>query len=216
MKHCEKSNCVNLNFAHNRAMKNWIITLFFLIHYPVSQAETLSEYTKKVWNPSFTESEYLNEGKILAIADVTSNKKIQTFHMRAMALHQKKCTKVIRKLSQLENYSDWISFIKKSTYQEDVRLFTINAEHSLLPFPMIVHILVDRPTKIGKYNFKFPTGMFTGLTGHFEIKEFNGRCLFYGKSFWEGPKTKIPDMIIELFSETLTKMGGEILMRKVR
>lgn len=197
-------------------MKFLIFCYCLFISSPVSKAESLAEYTKEVWNPSMTENEYLQKGKVLALANVTSDAKTQTFHMRAMALHKVKCSKVIRKLAQFENYADWINFIKKSKYQQDINLLTFNADHTLLPFPMIIHIIVERPSKPGKYEFEFPTGLFKGLNGYFEIKDFNKRCLFFGKSYWHGPKTKIPNMIIELFSETLSKMGGETLMRKVR
>lgn len=188
----------------------------FIICLSHAYAESQEEYTNKFWKLTHTETKYLNEHKILAISKVSSKNEQQSFKLKAMAKHPKKCTKVLRRLSQLENFKDWISFIKESTYQDENKLFTLRAEHTLLPFPMIIHILVDRPTKIGKYPFTFPTGMFKGLKGHFEIKEFEGQCLFYATSFWNGKKTKIPDVGIEIFSETLTKIGGEILMRKLR
>jgi hypothetical protein len=79
---------------------------------------------------------------------------------------------------------------------------------------MIIHIIVDRPTKAGRYPFTFPTGIFTGLTGYFDIKQVDKKCIFYAQSSWNGNKTRLPNFIIEIFSETLSKMGGAILMRK--
>ena len=113
-----------------------------------------------------------------------------------------------------ESYTDWIDFVKKSTYHEKSKLFTVKAEHTLLPYPMVVHIIVERPEKIGDYDFYFPTGIFTGLKGKFEIREFDGQCWVYGHSYWEGKHTGIPNLVIEVFSETLSRIGGEILMRR--
>ena len=197
-------------------MKYIAFIVIFTVFTSSVKAENLSEYTKKVWDLNKAEQEYLQKGQILTISKVETLDNKQQFNMKAMALHPKKCSRILRKLSRLENFSDWVSFIKKSTYQDNSRLFTLRAEHALLPFPMIVHIIVDRPTKQGRYKFMFPTGIFTGLKGHFEIKEFDKRCLFFAKSFWKGKPTKIPNLIIELFSGGLTKMGGDILMRKIQ
>lgn len=197
-------------------MKYLIILCFLTLPITWVKADELMEYTNKVWSLTHTELKYLKENKILALSKVETKDHKQSFKLKAMAMHPKKCTKVLRRLSRLENFKDWISFIKSSTYQDENKLFTLQAEHTLLPFPMIIHIIVDRPTKVGIYPFTFPTGIFRGLTGHFEIKEINGQCVFFATSKWLGPKTKIPDLGIEVFSETLTKLGGEVLMRKIR
>ncbi len=198
-------------------MKIIVIIQFLLISFPsFSQTKDIKTYMSKRWKLSKTQINYLVKGKVLADSEVDSKDKVQTFDLQASALHQKKCKKALRKLSKLELYQDWIGFIKSSTYQEKSHLFTIKADHPLLPFPMLVHISVDRPTKEGRYNFTFPTGMFRGLTGFFDIIELNKRCLFYAESHWKGKKSKIPNFVIELFSETLSKMGGELLMRKTR
>jgi len=197
-------------------MKYLGFLIIFLVFIPVVKANNLLEYTNKVWKLNQSEYQYLQKGQILAVSKVTSIDNKQQFHLKAMALHPNKCSRVLRKLSQLENFSQWISFIKKSTYSDESKLFTLRAEHTLLPFPMIVHIIVDRPTKVGTYPFTFPTGLFTGLKGHFEIKDIDNKCLFYATSFWKGKPTRVPNLIIEIFSEGLTKMGGDILMRKIR
>lgn len=174
------------------------------------------DYLKYKWKLNETEKKYLEKGEILANADVADHNQKQVFQMQATGLHTKKCRKVLRKLSLFENYPEWISFVKKLTYNDESHLLTMHADHPLLPFPMIVHIIVKRPTKTGKYSFVFPTGIFKGLKGYYEIKEFDQQCFFYAESFWQGAKTKIPSMVIELFSETLAKIGGEVLMRKTK
>lgn len=180
-----------------------------------SASDLLSHYTNNRWKISKTQKTYLLNNKILSEAKVLKdNKDEHTFTLRAMALHNRNCKKVLRKLSLLEEYANWIDFIKKSEYDNNSKLFTLKADHPLLPFPMLIHIIVDRPTQEGRYPFSFPTGIFTGLTGSFEIIEINRQCFFYGESFWQGKLTRIPGFVIEVFSETLSKIGGEILMRK--
>ena len=198
-------------------MNNKIISLIFIICFSFfSYADDRSKYLDSKWKLSFTQKNYLANSRILADADVdTDDNNQQTFRLKAMAMHKKTCRKVLRKLSMLENYADWIDFVKRSSYHEKSKLFTLKADHPVLPNPMIVHIIVDRPTKMGRYNFTFPTGMFTGLTGHFEITEFNKNCHFDAESYWKGKKGSIPDLIIEIFAETLSKIGGETLMRKI-
>ncbi|MBT4792769.1 MAG: hypothetical protein HON90_14435 [Halobacteriovoraceae bacterium] len=197
-----------------------ILTTYFAFFIPghlvLAKEIALDNYIKSKWKLSKSQKKYLLSGEVLAQSQVVDNNNAQDFTMQVYAYHKKNCHKVIRKLSLLENYSQWVDFIKSSTYQANSHLFTLTADHPLLPFPMLIHIIVERPTKIGTYTFSFPTGIFRGLQGHFEITEQNNRCLLFAKSHWQGQHTKIPNFIIELFSETLSKIGGHVLMRKVR
>lgn len=181
----------------------------------LSKDTELKNFYAPHWKLTDRSIKYLNNGEILADAIVDSKSKIQEFTMHVAAVHPKSCQKVLRKLSMLEKFEDWIGFIKSSKYNDKNRLWTIKADHTLLPYPMIVHIIVDRPTKPGQYPFVFPTGMFTGLKGHFIIKKHKNKCAFYATSYWKGKHTKLPNFVIELFSETLTKIGGEIVFRKI-
>lgn len=187
-------------------------SLFFCYSYAAELS--LNDFLDSTWRLNSAQQAYLKKGEILADTNVETIGKDQTFSAKGMAMHKKKCTKVLRKLSKLENFKDWISFFTRSDYNEESKLFTLRADHFLLPYPMIIFIIVDRPTKPGKYHFTFPTGIFTGLKGFFEIKEINKRCIVYTESFWRGKKTKLPDLVIELFTEALSKKAGEILMRK--
>ena len=193
-----------------------IIQLFLLSDFAWSKKTSLNQYLKNKWKLSKTQSNYLKNGKVLADSDVSSKNGMQTFDLKAAAFHTKKCRKVLRKISRLEDYHKWINFLKSSDYIEKSHLFNLKADHPLLPYPMIVHIIVERPTKQGKYPFTFPTGMFRGLEGFFEIIEFDKKCFFYAESHWKGKETKLPNFVIEIFSETLSRIGGEVLMRKTR
>lgn len=191
-----------------------MIKILFFLFFSLNLLANDESVYKKYWNLPNASLKELENSEILVSADVETEKKFQTFDLKAMALHKKTCSIALRKLSMLEEYPNWISFIKSSEYDETLKLWTIRANHTLLPYPMIVHITVERPTKEGEYKFVFPTGIFTGLGGKFIIKEYNKRCLFFATSHWKGKDTKIPDFVIELFSETLSKIGGEILMHK--
>ncbi len=190
------------------------IFLSFVLYAGPLNKGVLDFITSK-WKLNNTQQEYLSQQKVLALSEVETKNSGQEFKLKAAALVPKKCYKAIRVISNFELYSTWISFIKSSSYNPKSRLLTLRADHTLLPYPMIIYIIVDRPTKEGKYPFLFPTGLFDGLKGEFEIKEINNQCVLYAHSYWKGKKTKIPDLIIEVFSETLSKIGGEILMRKI-
>ena len=180
----------------------------------------LFNFFQNKWQLNKESIKEIIDGKVLVDATVdTSSKsgeKQQSFGLKAAALHPKSCTKALRKLSLYENYDKWISFIKSSLYDEKYRLLTLKANHTLLPYPMLVHIIVDRPTKPGVYPFTFPTGIFSGLKGEFEVKSHGKRCIFYATSNWQGKSTGIPDFVIELFAETLSRIGAEVIIRKTQ
>tara|TARA_B100000674_G_scaffold322181_1_gene268549 strand:- start:488 stop:1093 length:606 start_codon:yes stop_codon:yes gene_type:complete len=181
-----------------------------------AQTKELDSFFKDKWKLTKSAKQDLVEGEVLSDVNVNSDKKQQSFDLQAAGWHNRKCAPVLRKLSMLEKYKDWMGFVKSSTYNEKARLFTLTADHALLPNPMIIHIIMDRPTKQGIYPFFFPTGMFTGLKGHFTITEKNDRCLIYANSSWKGKKTRYPDTVIEIFAETLSRKGAEILIRKTQ
>lgn len=190
-------------------------TIFLLLLSAFNLAEAnLDEFISKYWKLNSAQKTALIEGEVLSDATVNSDDINQHFFLHGMAMHKKGCRKVLRKLSVFENYKEWISFIERSDYVEKNNLLTLKADHLLLPYPMIVFIIVDRPTKPGIYPFLFPIGLFKNLSGFFEVKEINGRCIVYTESKWSGPKTKIPNLAIEVFSEALSIKGAEILMRK--
>ncbi|MDA8793507.1 hypothetical protein N9N67_09680 [Bacteriovoracaceae bacterium] len=58
-------------------------------------------------------------------------------------------------------------------------------------------------------------GLFPGLTGVIYTKQYKKRCLFYLTTKWEGKKT-FNDSLLELMSETLTKLGLKLIFRKTK
>lgn len=190
------------------------IALILIISSSLCLGETLKNNIKKLWPDALNSLDFLKSSQILVNSSVSSTLKNQDFQMKAMLYHPKSCTIALRKISRFELYPQWISFIKSLQFEEQKQLITIHADHTLLPFPMIIHILSKRPTKPGVYDFSFPTGMYKGLKGQYHILDTAERCLFYAHSSWSGAKSKVPDFILELFTESLTKIAGNILIRK--
>lgn len=194
-------------------IKIFLILLFI----PYLHADTSSfNFFNKNWKISKNVFKALKRDHVIVDSQVDNQSKLntQSFSMKAMAYHPKKCSKVIQKLAKFEHYPDMIDFIKDVSYDEKFHLLKVRADHILLPFPMIVHIIMKRPTTEGVYDFIFPTGLFQSLKGTFEIREKDKRCAVFAKSYWSGKHTKIPNFAIELFSETLTKIAVKTLIRK--
>lgn len=205
-------------------MKLLILLLIFLCSAPgLCYDKELHSFYNQHWKITKRTNNYIENGEIIVdanVKDVEKNQnqsgKQQEFTMHVAAMHPKACGRILRKLSMFEKFETWVSFIKSSVYDEGHKLWTIKADHALLPYPMLVHIIVDRPKTAKRYPFTFPTGMFAGLKGHFIIKEHKNKCVFYATSYWSGKHTGIPNFVIDLFSETLTKLGGEIIFRKIK
>jgi len=196
---------------NNKTVKSLI---FLSLIFNFANGSEIDKFFQKHWKLSDKSIKMLKNKEILSDAQVETKGETQFFIMQGAALHNKKCSIVLKRLSKLEKLDEYIEFIKRSDYNEKAKLLTIRAEHTILPYPMLVYIFVDRPTKQGKYPFKFPSGIFTGLSGEFFVKEVEGRCALYVHSFWRGKKTNLPNFVIELFSETLARIGGEVLIRK--
>jgi hypothetical protein len=196
------------------------ILIFFAIGFFSFYA--LAKYDRygldKFWKISLMAKNAIERGDIIVEAEVDDHKsgREQSFKLRGMALHKRGCRKPINILSQYEMYDEWVDFIHSSTYDKKHRLWTIRANHTLLPYPMLVHIIIDRVDKPGVYDFMFPTGIFTGLKGKATIKQVKGRCLYYVESNWRGKHTKIPNFVIDIFAETLSRIGGSKLLRMVK
>lgn len=174
----------------------------------------LENSLKDFWKLNSSQKEDILNHSPLVESEVTSEKDSQQFKMRVIHYHPKKCFRVIRTITNFSSYPQWISFVKKSSYNPKSRLLTVIADHTLLPHKMIVHVKMDKPKEPGDYQFMFPTGMFSGLKGQYHIVQTKKGCLFYGNSYWKGKSTGYNNTIIEIFSQTLTRVGLNILKRK--
>ncbi len=208
----EKSYCVIIGLSCKLDNMKYILVILFSTQ---SFALNLIDFKAipKRWSVNKSIMKSLIKGNIHSESYVKTQSKTQIFDHFSLGFHDKACYKSLRKLSLLEEYKNLIGFITASTYAEKRRHLQLKADHFLMPFPMIVDIIVDRPTKPGIYPFTFPTGMFTGLQGTLTIKEVDKRCLFIVESKWSGKKSKIPDSILEFFSAALAKLGAQKMFR---
>ena len=151
--------------------------------------------------------EKLSKGVTIIDSQVASEKnKQQSFHFKLAALHPKSCQIALRKLSRYETFQKYIDFIDRSSYDEKTKKVYFRLKSSLLPYTMILQFKFDRISKPGIYHFQFQYGFLKGLKGVVHISQYKRRCLFYTQADWQGPDSKIPNMVFEFFTEALSKI----------
>lgn len=165
------------------------------------------------WDLSKTYRKYLNQYKVIVKSNVSNNEKSQTMKFKVAAMHKRSCAPVLDKLSRYEDYSQYMDFVTKSKYLEKKQKVYFLLESPILPFKMSLSFKIPRIKKPGKYPFEFQHGIFKGLTGTIEVHQVLDECLFFTHANWIGKKTSIPNVIIEMFSETLTRKSFEKLFR---
>lgn len=194
-----------------------IISLLFILFATAASGE---ENILKHWNLSDSISESITKGNLYADAkvDTLAKKKgqklaDQSFDFIIAGLHPKSCQIALRKLSKYENFKDWLSFMKRSDYSAKSQMIQLKVDHFLFPVPLIISFKIPRITKAGDYPYQFPHGFLKGLKGTIYVREVKGRCLFVTDAKWLGPDTKYPDIVLSIFSETVSKLGMKRLFR---
>ena len=182
--------------------------------YGADQNNNVLPYKKKLKEKIFA-GDIFSESKVktMVLASGKETKEIQQLDFSIAGYHQKSCDYVLKKLSLYENYSDFLSFVKKSQYNEKTQEINFLLSHILLPYDMQLIFKLPRITKIGVYKFAFDRGFLKDLNGTINVESIDNRCLFYSKANWIGPHTKIPSPIFEFFSQTLSKISMERLFR---
>lgn len=150
---------------------------------------------------------------VVADAQVDSANGQQSLVSKVVGLHPRTCGAGLRKISRYEKYSEHMSFLKESRYDEAQQMVYFVIDHAVLPFPMQLRFKIQRITQPGDYDFTFPDGIFKGLLGKIRIAPVGGRCLYFMQVNWQGPSTKIPDMVVDAFAQTLSQLGLEHLIR---
>jgi hypothetical protein len=162
------------------------------------------------------------DGEIQAISKVKSFNKLdnkdssikhQKLEFKMIGVHPNKCRKALRKISLYEEYSDFIGFIKKVSFSESRKRLSFHINHTLMPYPMVLQINIGRVSGPGVYPYSFAKGIFSGLKGNIVIKDYKKRCLISINNKWSGKHTKIPNLVIEIFSQTLMRIGMEKVFR---
>ena len=131
-------------------------------------------------------------------------------------LHPNSCRKALRKLSRYEKFHEYLDLVKLSGYADETKEIYLYLDSSLLPFPMSLNFQIERISKPGNYHFSFKKGFLKGLKGNIYVFKHKGRCAFYSTTFWVGKKSKIPNTIFEIFTETVGEITMKALFKSTR
>ena len=142
--------------------------------------------------------------------------KKQVLEFYALGLHQKKCSRVLPKMSLYENYHKWLPFVTSSTYDETTKRVDFILDSSVLPMKMNLNFKIPRIKKPGVYLFHFDKGFLSGLQGKIHVVAVKKKCLIQTTADWKGKDSGIPNLAFEFFTEVLTKTGMGIVFRKTK
>lgn len=137
----------------------------------------------------------------------------QSLNFSIAGLHPKSCEYALKKLSLYEEFSHYLDFVKVSHYDEKKEEIDFFIEHSLMPYPFELTFNLPRVRKIGTYPFRFRVGVLKDLTGMIYVSKYKDRCLFYTTAKWYGPHSGLPSFLLEIFSQTVSKISMELLFR---
>lgn len=156
-------------------------------------------------------NEVFSESKVKTIGDQPFQ--AQSLNFSIAGLHPKSCDYALKTLSLYEEYSRYLHFVKVSKYDEAKQEIDFFIEHTLLPYPIELTFTLPRVRTIGNYPFQFKVGILKDLKGMIYVQNYKNRCLFYTKANWYGPHTGVPSFLLEIFSQTLSKISMELLFR---
>lgn len=169
----------------------------------ISVFDQIPEASKKV----------LEKNEIYALSQVQSGKDWQSLSFAIVGQTNNNCRDGLRKMSRYETYSQYVGFIKKSSYDDTKEKVRFELSSSLLPFDMILAFKLPRIKSPGSYPFSFDSGFLKDLRGVIQVEERLGKCLFYTTADWKGPSTGIPDSVLSFFSQALSKISMENMFR---
>lgn len=155
----------------------------------------------------------LKRNVVIADSDVQTSGGKQSLHMQVVGLHPKACSFALPKLAMYEYYYQFLDLVKKSVYNDQTQHLYLKVNHDLLPFPMVLYFKVPRINRPGHYQFSFDRGFMKGLIGKIHIRQEGKRCLMMTRADWEGPVSKIPDSVFQVFTTTLSRLTAETLFR---
>lgn len=117
-------------------------------------------------------------------------------------------------IGQYEQFQNHIDFIKQSSYQKG--RINLGLSSVFLPFDMTLNFKIPRIKDAGTYPFLFDNGFLRGLEGTIHIQNFEQKkfkCLIGLTANWNGPETRIPDAVFEIFTKTIGQIGLAKLFR---
>jgi hypothetical protein len=170
----------------------------------LSNQITLTDSQKKIFS----------SGEILSYANVDSpSEKQQKLDLIVVGVHPRNCVRAMRKISLYENYSSFIDFIKKSDYNNSTQQLSFTINHTLLPYAMVMSFKLPRITGVGSYPFVFEHGFLKDLKGEIGVQNLDKFCVLTLKANWQGKDSGLPNLALEMFAQTLSKLGLEHLIR---
>ncbi|MFZ4714386.1 MAG: hypothetical protein ACOYL6_11760 [Bacteriovoracaceae bacterium] len=143
----------------------------------------------------------------------SGEKREQSLNFMITGLHPKSCHFALRKLSLFEQYKNLVDFIRDSQYDEKMGRVYFLLESKILPVKMSLSFNIPRINKAGVYDFSFDQGIFLHLKGKIHAYEYKNKCLIFSEAHWQGRHTGYPNIMVELFSETLSKISMETMFR---
>ncbi len=165
------------------------------------------------WQRSKRVKQRVVKGRNYSHSKVESIDKRQSLDFEVTGLHPKGCRTALRKLSQYESFSQYISFVTVSRYNPVTKQVYFLLEAAILPIKMGLSLKLPRITQVGRYPYIFDRGFLKGLTGNIDVSEHRRRCFFHVTAKWEGPHSGFPNIVFELFSTTLADIGMSKLFR---
>lgn len=178
-----------------------------------AQEGEVKNFLTQNWKGPSKFTDDLFKGEVISQGEARSERDQQTLMTQVIGIHPRTCQKGLRKISLYEQYSKHMSFIKESSYDDSLQRVNFLIDHTLLPFPMQLRFKIPRITGPGEYDFLFPDGIFKGLVGKIRVQSLGARCLYFMEVNWKGQTTKIPDVAVGAFAQTLSKLGLEHLIR---
>lgn len=202
-------------------MLSTLFTLFFTLNLASAEENfkilQLSQFFKGEKALNSAALKRVNDGEVYTKSVVEDygegEKKEQSLKFLITGLHNKSCDKALPKLSNYEQYKNLVDFIKDSNYDDKSGRVYFLLESKLLPVRMTLSFNIARISKPGVYDFSFDSGIFMNLRGKIHAYEYKNKCLIYSNAHWRGKHTGYPNMMVEMFSETLSKISMETMFR---
>ena len=159
----------------------------------------------------------LDQGEIYTKSQVSDHekgeKKEQELKFFITGLHPRACEYSLKKLSHYEDYKNKVDFIKISQYDDKIGKVYFLLDSKFLPMRMSLSFNIPRIEKPGVYDFMFDSGFFNGLKGKIHAYDYKKSCLIFTEAHWRGTHTGFPNLMVEMFSETLSKLSMETMFR---
>lgn len=179
-----------------------------------SQVMRLETMLSNQINLTDSQKKQFADGEIISYANVVSpSDKRQKMNLIVAGVHPRNCVRAMRKIGMYEDYSKFIDFIKKSEYDPKSTQLRFTIDHTLLPYAMIMTFKLPRITGVGSYPFIFEHGFLKDLKGTIGVQSIDKFCLLTLKADWQGPDSGLPNLALEMFAQTLSKVGLEHLIR---